>query len=232
MAQRRGAAVITGVFADADGARRAVDALIGERPAGSGSIDIALHGSDGEHTLVVAVKNDRAADHAARLLRERGAVVDADALSEDPLAMPAPMSRERTRRQPLTDEQRSLRAQWEAAAEILRSHGLLSSTELLALAASWLDLDKGSPSFDRRSHLLAVDAELREAADRLEADLRRSQPDLFDRRGRLRPTRLSERLIERAGGKTVLSGHDILALEADADGAEASEMDARPMRAP
>ena len=41
--------------------------------------------------------------------------------------------------------------------------------------------------------------------------------ELFDRRGRLRRKVLTQRLAERTGGKTWLSGDDVLALEEAAD---------------
>ena len=60
---------------------------------------------------------------------------------------------------------------------------------------------------------LEVDAELREEAERLEASLRNRHPRLFDRLGRIRPAALSRLAIERAGGREVLSGDELRALE-------------------
>ena len=64
----------------------------------------------------------------------------------------------------------------------------------------------------RRARLAEADAELDEVASRLERDLRTTHPELFDRRGRLRQRALSRLLLERSGGKRVMSGDDLLGL--------------------
>src|SRR5438067_1532392 len=86
----------------------------------------------------------------------------------------------------------------------------------LTPAALYRALDEGR---DLRPLLkqLAVDAELGEVAERLEAALRARHPELFDGRGRLRPGKLARLLAEESGGKTSLSGDDLLALEQEAD---------------
>jgi hypothetical protein len=64
-----------------------------------------------------------------------------------------------------------------------------------------------------RSNVAAADAELAAVADRLEENLRTSHPDLFDKRGRLRQRALERLLLERFGGKSIISGdqlHDLL----------------------
>jgi hypothetical protein len=44
------------------------------------------------------------------------------------------------------------------------------------------------------------------AADRLEDELRRKHPELFDARGRLRQRALERLIMERVGGQQVLEG--------------------------
>jgi hypothetical protein len=58
----------------------------------------------------------------------------------------------------------------------------------------------------RRQALAAADAELGGAADRLEDELRRKHPELFDARGRLRQRALERLIMERVGGQQVLEG--------------------------
>jgi hypothetical protein len=78
-------------------------------------------------------------------------------------------------------------------------------------------LSKTLSAADRRQCLAAADEELRTAAERLKASLRAGYPDLFNRRGRLRPTELRGCLAARTGGKFVLSGAELQALEDQAD---------------
>jgi hypothetical protein len=63
----------------------------------------------------------------------------------------------------------------------------------------------------RHRRLAEADAELDRVAERLEAELRESHPELFDRRGRLRQRALSRLLLEQFGGKRV-SGEELWAL--------------------
>jgi hypothetical protein len=71
---------------------------------------------------------------------------------------------------------------------------------------------------ERRRRSREADEELREVSERLETELRTSQPELFDRRGRLRTAKLTHWVSERLGGKATLSGDDLRALEDAADG--------------
>jgi hypothetical protein len=79
------------------------------------------------------------------------------------------------------------------------------------------DDDKQQSVSDERRRMGEADAELREVSERLQSALWMEAPELFDRRGRLRRTALSKRLAERTGGRTWLSGDDLLALEQSAD---------------
>jgi hypothetical protein len=74
---------------------------------------------------------------------------------------------------------------------------------------------------------LAVDAELREVAERLEGSLCAQHPELFDRRGRVRKAAMSRLLSERSGGRVRLSGGDLRVLEEQAD-AEAARAAGAP----
>jgi hypothetical protein len=64
----------------------------------------------------------------------------------------------------------------------------------------------------RKQALAAADAELRDAADRLEGELRRAHPELFDARGRLRQRSLERLLLERVAGQQILEGDALRAL--------------------
>jgi hypothetical protein len=79
------------------------------------------------------------------------------------------------------------------------------------------DDDKPRSIGDERRRKSKADAELKEVSERLQSALRMESPELFDRRGRLRRRALSKRLSERTGGRTWLSGDDLLALEQSAD---------------
>ena len=70
---------------------------------------------------------------------------------------------------------------------------------------------------DERRRMSKADAELKEVSERLQSALRTESTELFDRRGRLRRRALSKRLAERTGGRTWLSGDDLLTLEQSAD---------------
>ena len=79
------------------------------------------------------------------------------------------------------------------------------------------DDDKVQSIGDERRRMSKADAELKEVSERLQSTLRIQSPELFDRRGRLRRKVLSKRLAERTGGRTWLSGDDLLTLEQSAD---------------
>jgi hypothetical protein len=83
-------------------------------------------------------------------------------------------------------------------------------------------LTDAMPPDEKRGRLKEVDGELQEIAERLETGLRASQPELFDQHGRLRRAALTRRLSEHTGGKTVLSGDELSALEDATDAAAQS----------
>jgi hypothetical protein len=61
----------------------------------------------------------------------------------------------------------------------------------------------------------AADAELVEVSNRLAAELRRRHPELFDRRGRVKPRVAARLLSERTGGKHQLTREELFALQQD-----------------
>lgn len=65
---------------------------------------------------------------------------------------------------------------------------------------------------DRKAAMAAAEAELEEVATRLEADLRRRHPELFDSAGRLRPRRYSPAALRLTRGKRVLTRGEVLDL--------------------
>ncbi len=71
---------------------------------------------------------------------------------------------------------------------------------------------RAARTLGRRQALAAADAELRDAADRLEGELRRAHPELFDARGRLRQRALERLLLERVAGQQILEGDALRAL--------------------
>jgi hypothetical protein len=62
----------------------------------------------------------------------------------------------------------------------------------------------------REAAIEMAEAELAEIIARLEHELRRREPDLFDAEGRLIKHELTKRLLERAGGRTTLTYEDIV----------------------
>ena len=66
----------------------------------------------------------------------------------------------------------------------------------------------------REAAIEMANAELVEIIERLENELRRREPDLFDSAGRLNEEELTKRLLRRTGGKTTLTYEDIIGLEA------------------
>jgi hypothetical protein len=66
----------------------------------------------------------------------------------------------------------------------------------------------------RRQRLALADQELTEVSDRLQNELRKESPELFDARGRLRKRVASARIVERIGGRTWLSASELMALQA------------------
>lgn len=66
------------------------------------------------------------------------------------------------------------------------------------------------PSRSRRAAI--AEAELEDVADRLEADLRRRRPDLFDSAGRLCPDRYAREVLKLTGGKRWLTREEVLGL--------------------
>jgi hypothetical protein len=104
---------------------------------------------------------------------------------------------------------------------LLLEQGLLEPSDLLALLLTSRGLPEVVPDDEKRRRLREADEELREVTERLEAALRARHPELFDRRGRLRPTTLARRLSEQTGGKEVLSGDELRLLVHAADTAAA-----------
>jgi hypothetical protein len=87
-----------------------------------------------------------------------------------------------------------------------------------AIVVGWAsDVRKQQSTSDERQRLNDADAELRETGERLLSALQMESPELFDRRGRLRRKALSKRLAERTGGRTWVSGDDLLAPEESVD---------------
>src|SRR5262249_7886487 len=93
--------------------------------------------------------------------------------------------------------------------------------DLLALLLTSRGLPDTTPDEGRRRRLKEADEELREVAERLEVGLRARHPELFDRRGRLRPGALARRLSDQTGGKEALTGDELSVLEDAADTAAA-----------
>jgi hypothetical protein len=218
-------AVLDGSFADADRARGALNALISQEALGAGDLQVAFHGTTDGYLLVVAARTAAAAHRARQVLREHGAKPPEQASS----------SRHSEVRRPVADVgapsnravEREPGAQWLATSALLLEGGVLRPSDLLSLLVTSNRQSGDLPPQERRRRLGAIDAELREVRERLEAELRARHPELFDRRGRLRRGELSRRLVERVGGERVLSGDELFALEEDADADPA-----RAVRAP
>lgn len=67
----------------------------------------------------------------------------------------------------------------------------------------------------RQAAIAAADAELEQVTARLEENLRRRHPELFDAGGRLRPREYERRISGRIDGKRALTREDVLGLGKD-----------------
>jgi len=217
MARTRGAALLGGTFSDRGRAQAAFDRLMDERSRGSAAINLAFYGSDGAYLLVAAAEGSEAEDQVTRVLSEHGAAVQkrrlvdwlADARSDAAHAVRGPGQRPAHARAAL--------ARWAQAALLFMEQGLLAPDDLLVLLVASGKHSDTLPADERRRRLQEADDELRDVSEQLESDLRARCPQLFDRRGRLRPAELARRLAERTGGKQALSGAELYILEAEAD---------------
>jgi hypothetical protein len=215
--QGRGAALLGGVFSDPSRARDAFDTLIGEATRTPNDVDVVFYCSNGEYLLVVAAKTQRAEDWATRVLRDRGALVQAEVLTRRLSELRNELIHGGSRADRWSAEERSLFARWATVAALFIERGLVEPADLLALLVTSPGSPAAPPAGDRPSRLQDADAELQEVSARLEASLRARHPELFDRAGRLRTAELTRRLAERTGGKRVLSGDDLLDLETETD---------------
>jgi hypothetical protein len=62
----------------------------------------------------------------------------------------------------------------------------------------------------REAAIEMAEAELAEMIERLERELRRREPELFDSKGQLIEGELTKKLLERTGGRTALTYEDIV----------------------
>ena len=205
--------LIGGAFTNRGGAEAAYAALTDVGQPGSADIQVVLFGSNGVNRLLVAVPTARTIPWVTRTLRDHGAALD-----ERPQTERVPDKMGATDPDVSSPEaaDAALLAHWTAAAMLLLDRGLLTPNDLLALAMS-TEPSTDSPQGGRWLRSREVDAELREVSARLATGLRSRYPDLFDQKGRLRPSALTHRLAERTGGKLVLSGADLRTLEDEAD---------------
>jgi hypothetical protein len=217
------ATLVVATVSDANRAREAVDTLMSSEPQRD-DLDIVLYTSRGQSLVLVAAKSVQAEQWAAGVLREHGATVEEQQLVQELSAL-----RNRLAHGVAGAQDVSRGPGWAAVLLVAAlERGLVRPREVLALlvtsgastdrpTTSGSDLTGGISADERRRRLAEADAELEEVSKRLEATLRTEWPELFDRRGRLRRKVLAQRLAERTGGKTWLSGDDLVALEEAAD---------------
>jgi hypothetical protein len=225
MALKEDTALVRGAFFDRARAQAAFDALTAEGSRSAADLSVVFYGSQGVYVLFAEAKSPEAADWAAGLLSENGASVQ----EQRSVAWLAS-----TRHNPAVSQlgrhashESEMLAQWLAAARLLLEQGLLDPDDLFALAIADVDRSENLSADERRRRKQESDEELREVSERLEAGLRERYPELFDRKGRLRRSQLARRVTERTGGKHVLSGTELSALEEESDVAAG-----RSMRAP
>ncbi len=219
------ATLLVGTVKDAAHARNAFDSLMTPERGGDENLAVALYGNGGHFLVLVAAMSTQAERWAADVLRAQGATVEErdyvhwvselrNSLIHGFGAKPG--------HAPLVS------ASATAFLFLALERGLVEAHDLLALLVAAqsgarmsphnaADDDKQQSVSDERRRMGEADAELREVSERLQSALRMEAPELFDRRGRLRRTALSKRLAERTGGRTWLSGDDLLALEQSAD---------------
>lgn len=169
----------------------------------------------------MAVKDSRSSAWAARVLREHGAAVQEQRFPDWLSPSGNTGTHQSGRTADRGSEEGELRSRWATMATLLLQQGLLEPPDLLALLLTSRGLPDAMPDDEKRRQLREADEELREVTERLEAGLRARHPELFDRRGRLRPAALARRLVEQTGGKEVLSGDELRVLEDAADAAAA-----------
>jgi hypothetical protein len=194
-----------------------------DKPA---DFDVAFYGSSGEYLVFVQTRSRRAGAWATDVLREHGAAMQQAQLPE---WLPDPRDESthsvtQSGREPSAEG--VLIAEWASLAAVFLERGLVAPADLLALVVASAGRSDTLPPKERQQRLKLADAELREVSERLESLLQARHPDLFDRRGRLRTTLLSERIAERTGGVKTLSDADLSSLE------ETESETARAGRAP
>jgi hypothetical protein len=216
--------LLGGTFLDRARAQGAFDVLIGA--GGRVDVDVAFCGSDGEHLLLVAAKDSDAEDWAVRVLREHGATVRARRFMDWLSDMPNELVQHAAGAGQAGSEQRTLWSRWAIIAILFLQDRLIAPPDRLASLLPSRTVPVARTA-DEQRRWREADEELQAVTERLEAELRARHPDLFDRRGRLRPAALARHLSEQTGGKDVLSGDELRLLE---DGADAAA--ARSGRAP
>jgi hypothetical protein len=219
------AILLVGTVKDAAHARNAFDSLMIPEKGGDENLAVALYGTGGHFLVLVAAMTRQAERRAAGVLREQGATVEErnfvvwvselrNNLAHSVGAKPGDVS--------------LVSASATAFLFLALERGLVEPQDLLTLLVASqaiastspdtaADDDKQQSISDERRRKSQADAELREVSERLQSALRKEAPELFDRHGRLRRKALSKRLAERTGGRTWLSGDDLLALEQSAD---------------
>ncbi|HZR99942.1 MAG TPA: hypothetical protein VFE37_14615 [Chloroflexota bacterium] len=188
---------------------------------------VAFYGAHGEYVLLAAARSPEAARWVARVLAEHGATVQELPPVERLAELPKPRKSASGPGNRRDEPERAMVARWAGAALLLIEQGLLGPDDLLALlVAAGERANRFSPD-ERRARLQAADAELQAVTQQLASRLQARYPELFDRRGRLRAAELTRRLMARTGGKVVLSGDELRALENESDPAAG-----RSVRAP
>ena len=219
MVGKQGAAVVGGTFSDRAQAQAAFDALLSESPEGSADVAVAFYGSHGDYLLVAAANTPGAEERVARVLREHGAATQGWSVPDSLSGVRDELAHDRGGTAQRSDEERAWLARWAATAILYVEQGLLGPSDLLALLVAASDQSRPLSAEERRRRLKEADEELTQVSKQLESKLRARDPSLFDQHGRLRRTELTRRLSARTGGRGVLSGGELSALEDEADAA-------------
>jgi hypothetical protein len=216
----------SGTFSDRTRAQAAANALISEAGQRGVEVDVALYGSQGSYVLLAATERREVEDWVDRVLREHGAVLQEQGWPSWLVEARNTVAQDIHGIESRATDEEVLLARWATVALLLVEHGVLGPEDLFALLlAAGQPADRLSAG-ERARRLKEADDELRDVSQRLEAALRTRHPDLFDRGGRLRPSALALRLAPVTGGKSVLTGDELRALEDEEDAA------GRSMRAP
>jgi hypothetical protein len=213
------ATLLLGRVPNPERARDALAALTTTPPGGE-QPDVIVYSASNEHLILASVNGASEEAWASDVLRSHGATVQQHSLVRW-------ITELRNRVVHASGGTRGDAGTAIALVYLLIERGLLQRQDILEFAiasaavrsgatAESGDEDELSPT-ERRRRLAEAERELRDVIRRLEAELRSRSPELFDARGRLRRKALSERLIARAGGKTWLSGDELIALEEAAD---------------